>query len=202
MRTVNDVLREADPVRHEAAVGLNERDRIRRAVVAAAGHPPRAGTPPWLPSVVAILAVALVVGIVAPRMHFGGNATLEAAVRFEVRLAQTQPAEGLQEARIAGSADVLYLHQEPIVTNADIAQARAIALPDGRFDVAVTFNAAGAEKMRKATSGHLGQPLAILIDGDLVAAPTVRSPIDAEARITGGFTKAEAERLATGMIGR
>ena len=76
-----------------------------------------------------------------------------AAVRFEVRLADTAFSQGLREARITGSGGVVYLHQEIIVTNDDISDSQVI---DGetpsRFGVAVTFNAAGAEKMRQTTA--------------------------------------------------
>jgi preprotein translocase subunit SecD len=55
--------------------------------------------------------------------------------------------------------------------------------------------------MRQATATHVGRPVAILIDGAVVMAPVVRSPINDTAVITGHFTQAEAERMAKG-IGR
>jgi preprotein translocase subunit SecD len=53
--------------------------------------------------------------------------------------------------------------------------------------------------MRRATAMHLGRPVAILIDGRVVMAPLVRSPVSESAVITGDFTRAEAERIADGM---
>ena len=61
------------------------------------------------------------------------------------------------------------------------------------------LKAAGAEKMRQAAMNHLGRPLAILLDGDVVSAPTVKSPIGAAAVISGDYTRADAERIAQGM---
>ena len=73
----------------------------------------------------------------------------------------------------------MYLHQEIIVTNDDISDSQVI---DGetpsRFGVAVTFNAAGAEKMRQATARHVGELFAILIDGEVITAPRLRAPIN------------------------
>jgi SecD/SecF fusion protein len=63
----------------------------------------------------------------------------------------------------------------------------------------VTFNAAGAENMRRATASHLNAPLALLVDGDVISAPTLRSPISESAIVSGDFTRAEAERIAEGM---
>ena len=51
---------------------------------------------------------------------------LQAAVRFEVRLAEDRPAPGLREAKVSGSDRSVYLHDEVIVTNSDIAAARVI----------------------------------------------------------------------------
>jgi preprotein translocase subunit SecD len=55
--------------------------------------------------------------------------------------------------------------------------------------------------MRQATATHVGRPVALLIDGDVVSAPVVRSPMSDSAVISGNFTRAEAERIAEG-IGR
>jgi preprotein translocase subunit SecD len=68
--------------------------------------------------------------------------------------------------------------------------------------VAITFNDAGASRMTIATAGHVGRPLAILIDGEVVMAPVLRSPITASAVISGDFMRAEAERIVSGIVGR
>jgi hypothetical protein len=127
-------------------------------------------------------------------------ASWEGAVRFEVRLADTHAAAGLREARVAGSDQFVYLHKEIIVANDDISRSRVVA-GDGpsHFGVAVEFNAAGAEKMRQATASHLGRPIAIVANGNVVAAPLLRGPISTSAVISGNYTRAEAERLAIGI---
>jgi SecD/SecF fusion protein len=53
--------------------------------------------------------------------------------------------------------------------------------------------------MRKASGNHIGKPVAIIIDGRVVMAPVVRSPIGDSALVTGHFTKAEAERIVHGI---
>ena len=117
-----------------------------------------------------------------------------------MRLAEEQPAAGLREARVSGSDRVIYLHEEVVVTNADIERCTLVADPDGpRFNVGVRFNAAGAEKMRKATEAHFGKPMAVLIDGEVVMAPVVRSAITSSAVISGNYSRAEAERIVNGI---
>jgi preprotein translocase subunit SecD len=94
------------------------------------------------------------------------------------------------------------LHPEIVVSNEDIAQTWVV--PDGadQFGVSVQFLPSGAERMKQATATHVGRPMAILIDGSVVMAPVVRSPISDSAVITGHFTHAEAERIADGIATR
>src|SRR4029078_2285893 len=135
------------------------------------------GRPAALLTALAMLAILALA--VAARLWSGGGVTLHAAaVRFEVRLAETAFAPGLRPAPVVGSDRVIYLHPETIVTNDDIL--RSVVLPNGDgsgFCVAVTLERAGAEKMRRATASHLNAPLALIVDGDVIAAPTLRSPI-------------------------
>jgi hypothetical protein len=202
MKTVSDILRDADPLRHEPST-LEERDRLREAILAAASDGRVASSAEFRRPLVLVAAIVLIVaGVVAigSKIWPGGGATLQAAVRFEVRLAEAQPTLGLRPVRIAGTDRVVYLHPEIVVTNDDISHSRVIqGNAPSHFGVAVEFTAAGADKMRKATARHIGGPIAILIDGDVVAAPTLRSPISASAVLSGDFTKAEAERIANGM---
>jgi hypothetical protein len=203
MHTVRDLLRDADPLRHEPRRPAEERDRLRQSVVAAAS----AVTVPvstWFRARIALLAtVALaVIAIVAVGLQIWsqGGATLQAAVRFEVRLAEDGPTAGLREARVSGSDRVVYLHPEIIVTNSDIANSRVVAGDRAsRFGVGMEFNAAGAQKMRQATANHIGKPIAVLIDGEVVAAPVLRAPISTLGVISGDYTKAEAERIVNGI---
>ena len=204
MMTVSDLLRDADPVRDEPARSVEERNRVRAMVLAAANQPPRRASR-WqdrrapLVTVVAVLAILAVVA--GSRFWSRGGATLHAAaVRFEVRLAETAFAPGLRPARIVGSDGVIYLHPETVVTNDDILRSTVVANGSGPgFGVAVTFTAAGAAKMERATASHLNAPLALLVDDEVIAAPTLRSPISAAAVVSGNYTQAEAERLAEGM---
>jgi len=124
---------------------------------------------------------------------------LQAAVRFEVRLAEDRPAPGLREVKVPDSDRSIYLHDEVVVTNSDIAAARVISSGQGHYSVGVEFSASGAEKMRAATANHIGKPVAILLDGQVAAAPVLRTPIAASAVITGNFTMTQAEKIANGI---
>jgi preprotein translocase subunit SecD len=126
-----------------------------------------------------------------------------AAVRFEVRLAEESPAPGLREVVIPGTGRSIFLHEEAVVTNSDIIRAWVVQ-GDSRstFSVSVEFNAEGTAKMLRATKGHIGRPVAILIDDEVVTVPVVRSPVSTSAIIGGKYTSAEAERIVAGIVGR
>jgi hypothetical protein len=203
MKHVRDLLHEADPLRHEPDPLADQRHRLRQAVLGAAGETAPASSESRRMPVAPLTAVALlVVGMFMAGSQIWSRAgtTLHAAVQFEVRLAEDRPAPGLREAQIADSDRVVYLHQDVIVSNADISESRRVAgdAPT-RFHVAVEFTAAGARKMQEATANHVSRPLAILIDGRVVAAPVVRSPISTWAVITGTYSEAEAQRIVEGI---
>jgi len=149
-----------------------------------------------------LVTSAVIAMIVATSSMWPRSSLAQAAVRFEVRLAEDQPAPGLRAVRVGSSDRTVYVHPEIVVTNDDIERSGVIAgNAPARFWIDVRLNAAGAEKMRQATANHLGKPVAILIDGDVVAVPTLKSPIGAAAVISGDFTRADAQRIAAGMIG-
>jgi hypothetical protein len=202
MKTVRELLLDADPLQHEPPLPPGARDSGRQAVLAAAsGAAARSEMRSRSRIVFGTISVAAIVAA-----FFGSRgrslfvSDLQAAVRFEVRLAEDKPAPGLRVAKLPGSEKLVYLHSDVIVTNSDIAAARVIeGDAPAQFAVDVEFNAAGAEKMRAATANHIGKPVAILLDGQVVVAPTLRSPIGASAVITGNFTRAQAEKIVNGI---
>ena len=126
----------------------------------------------------------------------------QAAVKFEVRRAESKPAEGLTEAKVEGTDKKVYLHREVELTNEDIAGAKAVTDESKANIVEVELTKEGRQKLARVTKAHQGKPLAILVDGKVVAAPVVRDEITGDARISGNFSKEEAERIAKGIKGK
>jgi hypothetical protein len=203
MKTVRELLRDADPLLHEPTWPSGERDFRRQAVLmATSGSRAHAGVRSR--SRIAVFAtvalMVIVVSFLGLRVWSLFVSDVQGAVRFEVRLAEDKPAPGLREAKVSGSDRSVYLHDEVIVDNGDIAAAQVVqGSGPSRYAVEVKFNASGAEKMRAATGNHLGKPVAILLDGQVVMAPVVRSPIGASAVVTGTFTRTQAERIVNGI---
>lgn len=204
MNNLRDLLQEADPLRHEPAQPLDQRTLRRQTILAAArrtqapaGPRPRSRTAVFVTS--ALMSVAVVaLGVILWSLL---NSNVQAAIRFEVRMAETRPTPGLQKAKVAGSERYVYLHSEVIVSNNDIAAVKVVqAGAPSEYGISIKFNETGADKMRHATEAHIGKPLAILLDGQVMMAPVVRDSIGESAMITGHYTKAEAQNVAERII--
>jgi len=202
MTNLRELLQDADPLAQEPAVSP-EQHASRRAGVLAAASGVHARPSVASRSRMAFAAVALLLIIAAflgARMWSPFVSDVQAAVRFEVRLAEDKPAPGLREATASDSGQTVYLHSETIVTNSDIAAAQVVQGGNpSEYRVSVQFTAAGAEKMRAATASHVGKPVAILLDGQVVMAPVLRTPISTSAMITGHFSRDQAEKIANGI---
>lgn len=199
MTTLNQLLTATDPLRDETAPPTERRDAVRRRVVGAASAGARQGT--GVSSRLVVLAggsAVLLAALSTSPAWMRSDATLHAAMQFEVRLAEAVQQPGMRGAVESGAGRIIYLHQDVLLTNDDIAETRVVTLPGG-FGVEVDFTEVGAIKMRSATTENVGRLLAIVVDGSVLAAPRVRSPIDQIGVISGDFTKEEAERLAEGI---
>ncbi|MEL0002641.1 MAG: protein translocase subunit SecD [Rhodospirillales bacterium] len=67
---------------------------------------------------------------------------------------------------------------------------------DNRPVVSFRFNGEGARRFLDLTGKHIGQPLAIVLDNQVISAPTIQSAIGANGIITGQFSVAETQDLA------
>ena len=201
MNTLPKLLREADPLIHEPARSAHAQRAAREAILNAPRRPTGVARRPIVTSA---LVVVMLAGIGAGvRFLPRGTADVVAAVRFEVRLAEETPTLGLREVRLPDGGRTIYLHPQPVVTNSDIAQARVVEGDGGSAPgIGITFTADGAAKMLRATREHLNRPMAILLDGEVAMAPTVRSPMSTSATISGSFTRTEVERIVNGIVGR
>jgi protein TonB len=118
--------------------------------------------------------------------------------RLEIRLAEASPAAGLTEASVPGSDKPIYLHPTALATDADVTAARVIDLRGAQVGVgvSVSFSAPASARMMSGTAAHIGRPMAIVLEGRVVSAPTVRGPIS-ESAVISGVTPDQARVLAS-----
>ncbi len=123
-------------------------------------------------------------------------------VTVEFRLAETEPAEGLTEMTIHDSGEKFYIHDKVLMNNYDIQFALPIVW-EGKSVVELTFTEAGKVRFAMLTKENLERRIGILIDGELVMAPTIKAPIlEGKAIIEGNFSEEEAHRIADGITSK
>lgn len=83
------------------------------------------------------------------------------------------------------------------LTGADLKSASTVFDQNtGKPSVSIEFNEEGAKKFEEITGKNVGKPLAIILDGQLVSAPTVNEKISGgTAQVSGSFTVEEANKL-------
>lgn len=115
----------------------------------------------------------------------------------EIRAAASTAVSGWQQMASPSGAAIWVAPDVPL-TSRDIARAEARTLANGGPAVAIVMTEAGARKMAALTSTQTNKPIALLLDGQVIWAPTVRDTIDREAILTGGpggLTKTQIDRL-------
>ena len=119
-----------------------------------------------------------------------GGALAAKPVWVEIRRAESKPTEGYAEATVRGTKKKVYVSNQAGLITKDIARARLV---DDRVEL--TFTREGRKKLAALSRAQLNKPIAIIVDGEVIAAPVVRSRLDDKAVITGQFSRAELEKL-------
>lgn len=203
MSVVQELLRQGDPVARESGPAPTARARVRDTVVRAGRTMPAISRPRRLAlrrglALAVLLAAA---GLGSGALWRVANPPAFAAVRFEVRLAEETPGPGLREAPVGVQPRVVYISDEAVLTNTDIAHAQIVpGASSEQFGVEVHLTEGGSARMREVTRRHIGRPVALMLDGLVVAAPTVRSEIGDVGLLTGDFSRGEAERIVRGIL--
>jgi preprotein translocase subunit SecD len=71
---------------------------------------------------------------------------------------------------------------------------------NGRPDIEITFNTAGARRFGRTTQENVGKPFAIILDDKVLSYPNINEPIlGGNAQITGDFTVKSANDLAVSL---
>ncbi|MBK8026083.1 MAG: protein translocase subunit SecD [Chloroflexi bacterium] len=86
---------------------------------------------------------------------------------------------------------------ETVMTGSGLQSAVAQVSQDGRGWVIVFENTTeGSAVFGPYTGSHTGQPMAIVLDGVVLSAPTIQDQLDTGGVISGGFAEEEAKTLA------
>jgi preprotein translocase subunit SecD len=83
-----------------------------------------------------------------------------------------------------------------VITGAGLQAASAQIDPQGRWVIQFELTPEGGQVFGPFTASRIGQPLAIVLDGVVLSAPTIQAQLDTGGTITGSFTEDEAKELA------
>lgn len=94
---------------------------------------------------------------------------------------------------------VLLLDRTPIITSRDLRSATALASTEnsGSYDVAFKLSTESARRFAAFTGSHVGDSLAVILDGRVVQVAIIREQMHDHGRISGGFSEQQARDLAT-----
>ena len=135
---------------------------------------------------------------------------IQATAQLELRLVQAGPA--LDEAALpplnsslqnlatelpTGAEAFYQVNRVAAITGRDLRNARqGIDFQTNTPNVEFSLHADGASRFREFTGANVGRQMAIVLDGDVVSAPVIESPIYDQGQIVGNFTVEEALDLA------
>ena len=89
------------------------------------------------------------------------------------------------------------LEAAPVVTGEDLVDAQPSFDQNGRPAVNFRFNPSGGRRFGDYTADNIGSPFAIVLDGEVISAPTIQSHISGGSGIiTGNFSVEESTNLA------
>jgi hypothetical protein len=121
--------------------------------------------------------------------------------RIELRPAETESGEGLEEAVASSTGEKLFLHPpaKGLIGAEDIARAYIVIHPDeGIAPILCTeFTEGGQKKMVQLNKAHPNSCVVVLIDGKArrLADPRMRQASNTELAIAAVFTRDEAKQL-------
>jgi preprotein translocase subunit SecD len=120
---------------------------------------------------------------------------------FELRLASHQKVEGWEMVLGPGPEKTpVWISPEVALTSRDVAYAYPDRTTEGKPCVGVLLTEDGALKLARLTKSHIGELLAIIVDGRVMAVPKIAAEITGgRAMIFGNFTEEEVGSIAKGL---
>ena len=107
---------------------------------------------------------------------------------------------GSQALPMANGQGFIAVKRRVMVSGDQLTDAKQSFDQDGRPDIEITFNSAGARRFGRATQENVNKPFAIILDDKVLSAPNIESPIlGGRANITGSFTVQSAHDLAVSL---
>jgi preprotein translocase subunit SecD len=107
---------------------------------------------------------------------------------------------GSQVLPMADGTGFVAVKRRVMVSGDQIVKANQSFDQDGRPDISITFDTAGARRFGRTTQENVNKPFAIILDDKVLSAPNINEPIlGGQAQIMGNFTVQSAHDLAVSL---
>jgi len=119
----------------------------------------------------------------------------------QFRLVEDKESPDTVPMKMMGKDDTLHVSKQVLLNALDVESAKATRERHTGFaSILLNFTRDGWKKFAEITEKNVGRRLAIVVNGQLVSAPVIRSRVaGGGAVITGGFTMMEARELANAI---
>lgn len=113
---------------------------------------------------------------------------------FALRLASFESVEGWAEHKTKSDGKSIYVDKQVIIDDGDIESIKVVTENRSKA-ISVKLTSPAGKKLGKESADHLGKPVAIMIEGEVVTAPVVQSKIGRDLMITGDFSDAQIKQM-------
>lgn len=119
---------------------------------------------------------------------------------LEFRLADDTETPGWQKMELHSSDKPIFVSAEASLNGGHIEKVSFYKDANGNPSMGFTLTDEGAKSMEAITTRNLNKKLAIVLDGKVISAPTIRSTIAKEVQLTGRFDKDDLLKLFRAIV--
>lgn len=118
--------------------------------------------------------------------------------RAELQIRFVAESESNGATRMADAdGNPLWVEPKVVISTPDVSEVHVnLEMDLEHYAVTLYFTPQAAQRLHEATTENLGRQVAILLNGSVVVAPRIQTPIGPSAMISGRYTKDESVRLA------
>jgi preprotein translocase subunit SecD len=119
---------------------------------------------------------------------------------IEMSAVADTPTDSTRPAVMPNDTTAIPTSRTPLVTTGEITGATA-SQAAGQWALDLTVTDVAAKRVHEFTERHVGERLALVVDGEVHGTPRIAAAVVGNGYQIGGFDRADAERLATAIRG-
>ena len=143
-----------------------------------------------------------VVGFNANAVQSAEDPSLQ-STGLELRFVGTEMSSLFSHKAVTDDGETIYLSSEPTLTVADVESVTFTRVSNGGTDIILALESDAIAEFSAATKANVGNRLALVLNGKVVAAPQLRSPLTSLITLSGNFSdKTVTEIFAASVLAK